>query len=224
MALDPAKFKPMISQVARSVSSSYPSYITQEDTEQVLYLWLYEKRASVLKTVEDSPNDWESKIASTMRKVASDHCAKERAATEGYDTDDLYRYPVNKIRDLLPDVFEYQDWQRFGARGDGQPTAKPQANQTGDRIAELVDMKAAINRLHDDTKELLYYQYGLHYSIEGIADLFGITLEAAKKRAQRALPALQKELGRMERPAAYERRTVRSNAAWRAAQSNQWEG
>lgn len=227
MALDPEVFRPMIRNVARSVSGQFPPYVTAEDTEQALYLWLYEKRATVLATVEDDPQDWERKIASTMRKVAFDYCAREKADTEGYDVSDLFRYSIPKIKSLLEDVFNYTDWQTFGQGGDGQPRSRGLANQTGDRIAELADVKSAVERLPHDTKELLYYQYVMNYTVENLADHFGIGQEAAKKRAQRAVGAVQKELGRKpyeEQPKAADRRTVKSNAAWRAAAGSQYDG
>jgi DNA-directed RNA polymerase specialized sigma24 family protein len=227
MALDPAKFTPMVKNVARSVSGQFPTSVTIEDTEQALWLWLYEKRASVLQTVQDSPDEWEAKIAGTMRKVASSHCAREKAATEGYSLEDLYRYSIPKIKSLLPDIFEYTDWQSFGSKGDGQPGSKPLANQTGDRVAELVDVKAAVKRLPDSTKELLYLVHVYHYSAENLAEHFGISLEASKKRLQRSYGAVQRELGRGDpdaRPGPSQRRTVRSNSHWRASQASQYEG
>lgn len=227
MALDPAKFKPMIKQIAASVSRQFPSSVDAADTEQHLWLWLYEKRASVLQTVQDSPDEWEAKIAGTMRKVASSHCAREKAATEGYSLEDLYRYSIPKIKSLLPDIFEYSDWQSFGRKGDGQPGSKPLANQTGDRVAELVDVKAAVKRLPDSTKELLYLVHVYHYSAENLAEHFEISTEAAKKRLTRSYGAVQRELGRGDpdaRPGPSWRRTVRSNAAWRASQASQYEG
>lgn len=227
MALDPAKFMPMVRNVARSVSGQFPPSVTQEDTEQALWLWLYEKRASVLQTVEDDPQDWEAKIASTMRKVAFDHCAREKAAVEGYDTSDLYRYSIPKIKSLLPDIFEYSDWQTFGLKGDGQPGSKPLANQTGDRMVELIDIKAAVQRLPVETRELLYLVHVMQYTTENVADHFGITHEAGKKRVQRAYGAVQRSLGRRDpgaEPSPADRRTVRSNAAWRASQSSLYEG
>jgi DNA-directed RNA polymerase specialized sigma24 family protein len=227
MALDPAKFTPMVKNVARSVSGQFPTSVTMEDTEQALWLWLYEKRASVLQTVQDSPDEWEAKIAGTMRKVASSHCAREKAATEGYSLEDLYRYSIPKIKSLLPDIFEYTDWQSFGSKGDGQPGSKPLANQTGDRVAELVDIKAAVKRLPDSTKELLYLVHVYHYTVENLAEHFEISVEAAKKRLTRSYGAVQRELGRGDpdaRPGPSQRRTVRSNAAWRASQASQYEG
>ncbi|ATW62505.1 sigma-K factor [Streptomyces phage WRightOn] len=216
----------MVRDVARSVSSAYPAYVTPEDTEGHLWVWVYDKKTTLQKAVEDG-SDWERKIASTMRKVASDYCAREKAAVEGYSIDDLYRYPLPKIKNLLPDVFSYSDWQSFGQHGDGQPTAKPQANQTGDRMVELIDIKAAVERLPVETRELLYLIHVMHYTTENVADHFEISHEASKKRVQRAYGAIQRALGRKDpgdQPKPSERRMVRSNAAWRASQATQYEG
>ncbi|WNM75029.1 helix-turn-helix DNA binding domain protein [Streptomyces phage Dennebes] len=216
----------MVRDVARSVSSSFPQYVTSEDTEGHLWVWVYEKKSQIQKAVEDGPQ-WEAKIASTLRKVASDYCAREKAAVEGYSVEDLYRYTIPKIKSLLPDIFEYQDWQSFGLKGDGQPSSKPQANQTGDRIAELVDIRAAVKALPEETKELLYLLHVYNYTAENLAEYFDISLEAAKKRMQRAYGAVQRSLGRRDpgaEPSPADRRTVRSNAAWRASQGAQYEG
>ncbi len=223
---DPEVFKPMVRDVARSVSNNFPPYVTAEDTEQTLYVWIYENRNTVQKITEDGPG-WEPKIARLMRKAAFGYCAKEKASIEGYDTADLFKYSLPKLQALLPDVFDYDSWQSFGQHGDGQPSSKPQANQTGDRLAELVDIKIAINRLKGETATLLYLQYACLYTSEMLADHFGITAEAAKKRSQRALTALRKQLGYKpanEAPGVAERRTVLSNAAARAALTNGYEG
>lgn len=227
MALNYDVIHPMVKKVAHSVSSSFPQYVTSEDTEGHLWVWIYEKKSTLIKLVEDDPHNWQAKIASTLRKVASDYCAREKAAVEGYSVEDLYRYTIPKIKALLPDIFEYQDWQSFGLKGDGQPSSKPQANQTGDRIAELVDVRSAVKALPEETKELLYLLHVYNYTAENLAEYFDISLEAAKKRMQRAYGAVQRSLGRRDpgaEPSPADRRTVRSNAAWRASQGAQYEG
>lgn len=228
MALNYDVIHPMVKRVAASTSRNYPPYVEPQDVEGHLWVWIYDKRSTLIKLVEDDPHDWQAKIASTLRKVASDYCAKEKAAVEGYSTDDLYRYSVPKIKTLMPDVFDYADWQTFGQKGDGQPGSKPLANQTGDRMVELIDIKAAVERLPIETKELLYLVHAMAYTQENLADHFEISVEAAKKRAQRAYGAVQRALGRRdsaEEPrSGGDRRVVRSNAAWRAHSASQWEG
>lgn len=225
--LDPEQFRPLVKEVARSVSSNFPPYVTQEDTEQALYVWLYEKKTSIANLVENDPASWRVKIASTMRKVAFSYCAREKAASEGYSMDDVFKYSIPRLQRLMPDVFDYSDWQSFGQYGDGQPKSKAQANETGDRLAELVDIKAAIKRLNPDTKAVLYLQWREHYTGEMVAEHYGISVDAARKRMSRALKALQKELG-YKPPAtarrAPDRRTVITNEAARAALSNAYEG
>jgi len=224
--LDFNAMRKLVKDVARSVSRGFPPYVTSEDTEGHLWVHMYERKASYAKLVQEGA--WEARVASTLRKAAMDYCQKEKAAVEGYSTDDLFRYSLPKIRLLLPDVFNYEDWQSFGLHGDGQPSAKIQANQTGDRIAELTDVKAAVGRLPDDTYNLLVWQYKYSYTMEMLADEFGITTETAKKRAQRAVTAIQKELGRKsaeDQPEVVaERRAVRSNASWIAQRSGQYDG
>lgn len=227
MALNYDVIHPMVKKVAHSVSSSFPQYVTSEDTEGHLWVWIYEKKSTLIKLVEDDPHNWQAKIASTLRKVASDYCAREKAAVEGYSVEDLYRYTIPKIKALLPDIFEYQDWQSFGLKGDGQPSSKPQANQTGDRIAELVDVRSAVKALPEETKELLYLVHVYQYTAENVAEHFEISDEAAKKRMQRAYGAVQRALGRRDslaEPSTPNRRAVKSNAAWRAQSASQWEG
>lgn len=227
MALNYDVIHPMVKRVAHSVSSSFPQYVTSEDTEGHLWVWIYEKKSTLIKLVEDDPHNWQAKIASTLRKVASDYCAREKAAVEGYSVEDLYRYTIPKIKALLPDIFEYQDWQSFGLKGDGQPSSKPQANQTGDRIAELVDVRSAVKALPEETKELLYLVHVYQYTAENVAEHFEISDEAAKKRMQRAYGAVQRALGRRDsltEPSTPNRRAVKSNAAWRASQSSLYEG
>lgn len=227
MALDFTLMKTMVKNVASSVASNYPPYVTADDTEGALWVWTYEKRKALEIVVRDDPQNWERKIAGTMRKVAFSHCAKEKATVEGYSVEDLYRYSLPKIKSLIEDAFNYQDWQSFGLHGDGQPTGKRQVNEGNERIAELIDVRSAVKGLAHDTKELLFYQYVHHYTNENLGEHFGISEEAAKKRSQRALLAIQKKLGKQEtkeQPSAPQRRSVRSNAAWRANQSSNWEG
>lgn len=225
--LDYRQFRKMVRDVATSVSRSYPSYVDSKDTEGALWIWLYEKRESIRRTVEDNPDTWESMIASTLRKVAFDHCAKEKAAAEGFDPRDSYNYSLTKIQSLLEVAFEYEDWQSFAMDYDPAPKGKRQSNESGDRLAELADIKQALEKLADNHYNALLWSYKYRLSMEELAVELGVSLEAAKKRVQRARDALQRELGRRDpglEPSASDRRVVRSNAAWGAQLSNQYDG
>lgn len=227
MALDYNAFMPVVRSVALSVSKNFPSYVLSSDAEGAILLWIASKRDWIEDVVRDEPHSWKPKIVPLMRKVAFDHCNKEKADIEGYDISDVYRYPVKKIQAMLPDVFNHVDWQSFGMQGDGQPTSKTQANTTGDRTVELIDIKIALDQIRPDSRDFLIWQYKYHLPLEDLAETYGIGLDAARKRSQRALLALQKQLGykaKEEREWQPQRRTARSNATMRAISSNNWEG
>lgn len=221
MALDYAAFMPLVKKISISVARNFPSYVLAGDAEGAIYVWLLSKKAWVEELVRDDPHNWERKISPLMRKVAFDHCNTEKAKAEGYDPTDVYNYSAPKLVSLLPDMFDYMDWQTFGMTGDGQPGAKPQANTTGDRIAELVDIKASFEKLKPEHQEVLSLHYQWNMALADIAEELQITEEATKKRSQRALGALQKGLGfkpQEEVRKIEERRTVKSNSSWRASQ------
>lgn len=225
--LDYRQFRSMVKNVALQVSRNFPQYVSAEDTEGVLWLWLYEKRESIRKTVESSPSTWEAQISSTLRKVASDHCAKEKAATEGYDPRDMYVYSPHKIESLLAVVFEHEDWQSFAMDWDPTPKGKRQSNESGDKLAELSDISKALQALPDETYNTILWVYKYHLTMEELAGELDISLEAAKKRIQRARESLQRQLGRKssEEPSKVTgRRVVRTNAAARAMLANQYDG
>lgn len=227
MPLDYDLIMPLVKNVAASVSKSFPAYVSPQDTEGELLLWIYQRRNMIGRAMADGNPGWEAKIAPLMRKVAYDHCNAEKAAAEGYDPSDIYRYSITKIESLIVDAFDYDDWQSFGLHGDGQPGAKRQANTTGDRITELIDIRAALLKMTDESYNVLVWKYKYGYTIAAMAEAQEITQEAAKKRAQRALKGLQKQLGYKEpqelreRP---ERRAVRSNAAWQADNTRNYGG
>ncbi len=223
--LDYTRMRRLVKDVASSVSRSFPSYVTSEDTEGHLWVHMYENKSWFSQVVQEG-DGWEARIAAVLRKQAAIYCAKEKAAVEGYSPEDLFRYTIPKLRDLLADAFEYENWQSFGLHGDGQPTAKVQANRTGDRIAELADVKSACDGLDVDTYNLLVLHYRHHYTMPMLAEVFDVTEETAKKRTQRAVVALQKQLGRKDYDPNADvtgSRTVRSNAASRADASNHYE-
>ena len=224
MPLDPAVIMPIVRRTANSVSKNFPSYVTAADTESVLYIWIYSKKSWIEQQMEDA--SWEAGISRILRKVAFDHCNAERAAAEGYSPDDLFKYSIPKIKTLLPDAFDYESWQSFGLHGDGQPGARPQANQTGDRIAELIDVKNAVSKLNDDAYNVLVWNFKLHWTHAMVGSALEISEDAARKRSERAVAAVQTTLGRREpdENRGPQKRVVRSNAASRAAVSTQYDG
>lgn len=224
--LDPDIIVPMVKSISTRVARRYPRQVEAADVEGHLYLFVYSNRKSLFRAQDESETeeDFKLKVGSTLEKEAHKFATSELTDASSNDPEFSYRYPTWRIKSLLPDAFDHSSWQMDGIDYDPQPRSRAQANTTGTRVAELIDMRRALEMLSEETRALLYFQYAAQWSYEGIADHFGITEEATKKRAQRALKALQKKLGKPDPEPEGGRRTVRSNAAWRAARDNEYDG
>lgn len=225
MSLDYEKIMEIARSVASSVSNKFPSYVQADDTEATLLLWVVQNASQIEKAVEDGPG-WEAKIASTLRKVAFDHCNSEKAAAEGYDPSDNYIYSTSKIESLIADSLVFEDWQSFGAPDSNESGIRVPAITYGERLAELADVKRAISKMDDDTKTFIKLRYIHFYTYEELGNHFGLTESGARSRHKRALKGLQKQLGYKDPQAHLKaaRRPHRSNAAARADLSNHYEG
>lgn len=218
---------PMVKEVAGATSRRFPSNILAEDTEQTIWLWAYENEVSISRTIEANPEEWIAMVGTTMRKVAYDYCFNEKAALDLKGREDDQKYGLKQVRVLLADVFDYDDWQSFAISYDGQPRGKNQANMTGDRIAELVDVKIALSKIREEQYNTLVWHYKYGYTVEQLSEEYDSSIDAARKRLDRAVQAVRKALGPKEQPedtgAQTGRRSVRSNAAWRAASESYYE-
>jgi len=191
---DILKLNPLADRVVDSVHASFPDHHSKEDTKSSLWVWLIENRGMIESMIRNSP-DWEGNLYYMMVRAANQHLREEDQATYNYSAEDVFNYPLDLVRELLLNVFNYADWQSFGDRGDGQPKAKGLANATGDHVAMYVDIKSAFGKLPVDQQLTLLRVYRDQWSAEGVGEELGISTEAAKKRVSRAVAALQRRLG-----------------------------
>lgn len=180
-----------VQQAARSHSRAYSSWTTYDDVKQHLLAWTLSNRERVTNYL-DNP-DAERIIRSILNQEARNYCTKERAVSSGYSQDDVAWYSINALKTRLPDVFDYEDWQSFQAGGGGSPSNKPAA-WSGDRLAEIIDIKSALAKLSDDNRAILKEHYGNGLTIEQCADLFEIKYDTATKRLARSLKYLSRQL------------------------------
>jgi RNA polymerase sigma factor (sigma-70 family) len=217
---------PLVERAASATAAKWPSYVSGEDVAQELWLWVYSNQNSV-ETARKA-GDWEAKVYSTMLKVASSAASSEDQQTNGYSKEDTYTYSVGVVEALLESVFEYEDWQSFGTFGDGQPHAKGQVNETGDMIAMLADVRAALAEIDKKHREVLFLRHGRQFKFAEVGATLGVTENAANMRHRRAIKALQGALGRVplsDLQGGYDnRRSALGNEHSRVITDRQYEG
>lgn len=206
--------------VSEHVSSSFPDYVSPEDVAQTLWIWVLENKKAVLKAMTEHVESWTRIVYATLKREAYTYALKEEAETQGYSTDDTFFYTLPVIRELLKDAFDHENWQSFQTFGDGQPRAKGQANQTGDRLAMLADVTSAVEKLNEEQWSLVisHYKYGAGY--EALGEQLEITPKAARERLRRAEGAVQRLLGRRT-PSDMRQDRIRDREAY-SSDSAQW--
>lgn len=217
MASDDPLFE-MIGRIAVSLGSEYETDV--DDVSAEIHIWCLENQQVVDALLEHQKMGL---LYHRLSSVGRRWCAKERAQALGYDPNDIIQYNIRAIRELLPDVFNYEDWQPSGREYDGMPRAKPMANAGMDRVAMLIDIKTAMMRLPEDQYNVVVWVYKYGYTADQLAAELGVTLEAAQKRIQRAVKRIQSLLTEVRPMEVPQRRTVVSNAAARAIQSGHYE-
>lgn len=192
--IDYTALTPLVERVASAVHASFPLHHDVNDTKQHLWLWVFENKNTVADIIRNTERP-EGTLYSLMTKEANGFLKKEDAVSHGYSQDDVFNYPTAVIEELLGQIFDYEDWQSFGQSGDGQPKAKAQANMTGDRIAMLVDVKSAVERLKSDQYNAILWTYKYHFSPADLGETLEISEDAARKRVSRAVQAVRRLLG-----------------------------
>jgi hypothetical protein len=222
---------PWIDSAATFTYRAYASWVSLPDVKAQLWHWTIENEEKVDNYL--SQPDGERIIRSILTMEARTYAIKERAVSTGYSPEDLTWYSVTMIRKILPDVFDYEDWQSFESSGGDGRGSRPVANATGDKLAVILDIKGALTSLQEDHVKLLREHYGKGVSLKACAIALGISDDAATKRLQRAVYAIKDKLNGYREQDPYEAvngqfdtrtkgRKAVSNAAARAATDKNW--
>lgn len=197
MALDIDAITPILGSAASAALQSFPSHHDREDAVQSGWVWIYEHRPAVEQAMR--VEGWEKALFYQLRQAVNAHLRVEDGHIYGYAADDLYVYSDEAIKLLLWDVWRHDDWQMSTPLGDGTDADKRKAtslaNTTGDKVAMLIDIKAALSRLRPNYYEAIKALYRDLYSIEGAAHALGCSEDDIKNWHKRGVKALRRELG-----------------------------
>lgn len=214
-----AHYAPTVSAVARSVGKTYRAYTSFEDIEQELWI-----------TVYGAPDHFRRYMAApeaanaALGRAAHKYCEKQRTALLGASEPTYDLYSPKAVRLLLEDAFNYEDWQSFASKGDTQPRAK-RIEATSDRIAMLIDVKVATDKLPEREYSIIIGRFKYRYDDDQMADMLEVSPVSVRKLVERAVKALTDLLNPSPEAREYvERRKVKSNAAARAEVSHSWDG
>lgn len=221
MTIDIERMKTSIASIAGNTARSFPGYATSDDIQQEIWVWLLENKKTVNRYDEES--DGARKLNFVMRQKAWSYCNKQKAAKLGYSSEDVADYSVKTLKELLTDVFDYENWESGSVDYGSTPKAK-RIESTGERVTSLIDVKAKLNDLDERNYNIIVAKFKYHQSDLEIADMLEVQPTSVPTTINRAVTALGKLLNTPKVENTTERRTVMTNAASRAALSHNYEG
>jgi len=208
-------------QVASRANRIHRGLVSTDDLYQHMSLWALEHWHKIEQWQAEESLKY--KLRKTFYNEAQKYVAKERTRHSRSPMSDSFYYTHQVLHELLPDVWEHVGWTDTPDMTAEFIAHSSKPSEGGNRLALLSDVAAGLARLNKNDKDLLQMRYsngGMDFA--ALAETYGASDEAIRKRVKRALDKLQDRLGG-EPPIWRGRRRVRSNAEAQAEIRNQEE-
>jgi DNA-directed RNA polymerase specialized sigma24 family protein len=109
---------------------------------------------------------------------------------------DTFYYSHEVLHELLRDVWTHEGWSDTPDLSNEFVTRSSKPSEGGNRMALLSDVMAGLEKLSDVDRDLLKMRYHAGgMELGAMAESYGTTEEAMRKRVKRALTKLQDRLG-----------------------------
>ena len=197
--------------VSRRITRTSRGLVEDEDVFAHLLMWMWEHRDKVDAWRDE---DRGGLLNNVLYKKGLTYVDTERRLRTGCVRGDFTYYTPEMIKDVLPGLWDYQDWlpspDMSAPRGASRPA------EGNNVLAVLCDVSGAVSRLPESDRECLravYSDGGL--SMEVVAILWELTESGARKRVDRIIGRIVDRLGGPP-PWWTAERLVRSNAAAQA--------
>ena len=185
----------LVQQLAIEYAKRY-TMIERDDIAQELWVWFVGHPRKYKEWSDLKQKDRDKLIAKSLRNAAITYCEREKARKVGYDVSDLYYYDVSVVEAFLPSIIsetyviptKIQDLNsKFGSGG---------ISDGNNWLALRSDIAVGYYKLSEAKQNILR----LRFSVEqpdwaSLAKDMDSTAEGARKKVERALNSLVKNLG-----------------------------
>lgn len=178
--------------VSRRVSRVAKGYVEEADVLGYLYLWMWEHRDKIARwRDEGKPTAY---LSGVFYKQGLNYVAVERRHRTGSQRGDETYYSSGLIKELLPDVWDYDAWTASPDPSASKGPSRP--SEGNNRLAMLSDLNSALVMLPEADRGALrdaYEDGGMSYEL--LAAAWDTTEAAARKRVDRIIDKIVDRLG-----------------------------
>lgn len=185
----------VITQGATNAHTAQRGFIQLSDLINEGVLWALEHPQKI-EMWREKGKYGENLLRHSVKQKCLTLIAKERHRIYKLERGDLGYYTTALIREILPDIFDPDDWHSTSQSSDTKVSGVSRPSEGNTRLAVLMDVSSAFYSLSDDDQTLLQ---NLHADGGMAASVLAATLEVNEKtvrrREERALQRMVDKLG-----------------------------
>lgn len=137
-----------------------------------------------------------NKLRNACRQRCLTVIARERRKRSGLEGGDIFYYSAVILKDILPDIFDEDDWATGSVVNDSDVKGPSRPSEGNNRIAMIADVRSAFFSLPERDRQILsdlYEDGGL--AIEVVAAQWDVTERTIRRREDRILEKMVERLG-----------------------------
>lgn len=181
-------------QGAMSAARSGRGLIPLEDLVAEANLWMVEHMEK-LRLWRDKGSHGKNSLRRAVRQRCLTLIAAERRRRSGHQSGDVFWYTPQIIRELMPDIWDEDDWLTGSAPNSGELRGPSRPSEGNNRLAMICDVRSAFYGLSDDDQTLLanVYRDSLPWAV--IAVNLDVHERTVRRREERVLEKMVERLG-----------------------------
>ena len=182
-------------QGALSAYRSGRGIVTADDLVGEANLWLV-KHIDKVRLWRDQGRHGQNKLRNACRQRCLTIIADERKKRSGLQPGDIFYYTAAMIRELLPDIWDEDDWATGSTSNAEERRSPSRPSEGNNRLAMVADIRSAFFTLSKKDQAFLedFYRDG-GLSVDAMAASMEVTERTIRRRDDRILEKLVERLG-----------------------------
>jgi RNA polymerase sigma factor (sigma-70 family) len=186
----------IITQGATNAHKAQREFVPLPDLINEGVLWALEHPKKI-ELWRDKGKYGENLLRHSVKQKCLSYIAKERQRVYRLEREDIAYYNPAVVREILPDIFNIEDWLSSGASNDmDKVSGVSRPSEGNNRLAAIVDVKSGFDSLSEEDQNLLrdlFEDGGVGHQV--LAATLDVTERTVQRREERAIQRLVDKLG-----------------------------
>ena len=181
-------------QGARSAARSARGLVSLSDLIGEANLWMVQHLDKV-ELWREQGRHGANKLRMACRQRCLTIVAAERRLKSRLEAGDMYWYTPGVIREILPDIFDTDDWSTSSAGNPNELRGRSRPAEGNNRLAAICDVRAAFYGLPQADQRLMVLLFEDGFDYATVAATLDVHERTVRRREQRVLEKMVERLG-----------------------------